>query len=177
MTYTPTEAGISEGVYTEWAKKWAIAKDVPDGSISDSYYTAFFIDDKNDLIYLGWKDATSPFKRRYGIYNISDFSMVFQSPSDAHYAYIYGNMIYGFGFGMAAMADVGASRSLQTYVFLLRSDRHTIEIWRNGVKIWTHDMRTEVAGDTVYYGEISITGKYIFILTNTNHKYILYEGS
>ena len=185
MTFVPVDPGISEGDYTEWAKKWT--KDIPDGC----YYNEavdFMINDKDDKIYLEWWNGVG--WARFGIYNTSDLSEVFTSVSGTHYSWttndIDGGVDYtdnriGFLYGTARGKTYanwqGKSKSIQTYLLLLRTDNKTIEVWRGGTSLlWSRDITNDEAGVTARILYISPTGKYILILAS-NKKLILYEGS
>ena len=183
MTFVPVDPGISEGDYTEWAKKWA--KDIPEGAYtSDNGRLGMHIDDVADIITFSWVDGAN--KDRFGRYNISDFSVIFESAVGEHYApppwYDTGTLIInpvGFGY-----APTNFSFSLQTYVLITIYDqvtwkRHKIEVWRTtGITpLWSRDILIDEAAAVEATGLcISSTGKYIVIVTE-NDKLILYEGS
>lgn len=175
MTYTPTEAGISEGNYTEWAWKWT--NDIPD-NVSGVNDIAFFIDEKNSVIVLTWRDGSND--DRFGIYNLSDFSTVFESTTGVDYKSskpsTAGRLAIDLDFSL--VFGGGSSRAIESYVLISRKGDTTIEVWRGGASLlWSHNITTEVAGDMVYSAAISLTGKHILVFTFTNKKLILYEGS
>lgn len=171
-------AGISEGDYTTWTHKWT--NTLPDGI--DDYDMGLFIDERSNVIVIGWPSG-SPHPNsdyRWGIFNITDFSPVFLSPTGSRYT--VGYPFFGFDSGrfergFSWLANWSISVSLQSYTLLLRYDEDTIEVWRGGgAKLWSHNTADEVAGTSVYAGGISLTGKYICIWTESRHL-ILYEGS
>jgi hypothetical protein len=138
------------------------------------------MEEVNNIFYLWWH-ADSPSKKRFGIYNIADHSMIFQSPSDSDYTYdspiIGGYGDCGFSLGCHSTAHE-ILRSHQTYILLERYALHDIEVWKAGAKLWTRDIR----GDTgesfgeVQTSEISLTGKYIMLYEIYSAKLWLYEG-
>lgn len=154
--------GIVEGDYTTWTKKWIAA--IPDSLYYDYQFDAW-IDDRYNHIYLTWKDASGDY--RWGIFNTADFSTVFLSASGSRYTsddpYLQGSYITP---GMAYFSSGGISRSAQTYLLLLRYDYYTFEVWRNGSKLKSRDIRidfhtTNCAPDVA---GISLTGKYLLFL-------------
>ena len=187
MTFVPVDPGISEGDYTEWTKKWI--KDMPNGCYLVEYVD-FMIDDKNNRIHLAWFDATPAENARFGIYAISDFSEIFASVAGSNYSWStndidgaddYTDNRIGFQYGTArgkvANSFQGNSKSIQTYLLLLRTDDKTIEVWRGGdTVLWSRDITLDEAAVTPRILYISPTGKYILILTS-NKKLILYEGT
>ena len=171
---SPGEPGIVEGNYKSWVHKWT--KDPPTAVRLRSM--TFFIDEKNEVINFLWHQ-NSPSVTRFGIYNISDLSAVFESPVDSHYSFCVDDpcACSGIFLGDAFLDSCNFSRSLQTYFLMLRVDEDTIEVWRGGSSVlWSHNTSDEVASTHVYHGAISLLGKYILIVT-ANDKLILYEGS
>ena len=170
-------AGIAEGDYTSWTWKWTNA--IPDG-LDDYTRISFFIDDKNDVLYLAWEDGDTPPRKRFGIYNLSDFSVVFESPSGLDYLALFPNQSYArfLKLGDVMLAEGGGlSRSLQRYVLLVREDEETIEVWRGGaIPLWSRNITLDTTGGTPYAGEISLTGKYIVVRSDADDL-ILYEGT
>ena len=174
LEFAAVSAGIVEGDYTTWTHKWISA--LPDG-LSSSTYLSVSIDDKNGVFHLTWRDGAT--KSRFGIYNLADFSIVFESPSGSHYGSGYPQAAYGRVAQRSwnDMVDSGGSISLQTYLLLMRDGYQIMEVWRGGATpVWSHDTSDEEAGTYIGYGMISITGKWI-ILLNGNDKLICYEGS
>lgn len=169
-------AGIVEGGYTSWAHQWTNA--VPDGLFTDTDLL-FFIDDSNDVLYLAWKDSAG--NLRFGLYNLSDFSVVFQSSSGSDYLDCSPKNTYAsfFLFGMAMEIEGGISRSLQTYV-LIATDSHDIEVRRGGSSmLWARDIQNDTAGVWMEGCAISPTGKYIvvFVYDVGDYYIMLYKGS
>ena len=176
ITEGDISTGIIEGDYTTWTHKWT--NDIPGGlNLTDEYN--FMIDDINNVIRLIWADDDVDF--RFGVYNINDFSTILESADGSDYTYEYGEVTYerGVSIGNVNLASGGMSRSIATYSLILPHDRKTIEVWRGtlGSPIWSHDITTEVPGDVVSGGGISLTGKYILVKIRDNKKLILYEGS
>jgi len=173
LEFAAAPGGLSEGNYTTWTHKWT--NDYPTGLLQAGS-TSFLIDERSGVLNLAWHDGAN---YRFGIYNLSDFSAVFQSPALSNYTYVYPWFaeVRFFNLGNASLEDGGLSRSLQSYILLLRSDYHTIEVWRGGAgSLWSHSITGEEIGDTVFGAEISFTGKWVLVITN-NKKLILYEGS
>lgn len=177
-------AGIAEGDYTSWSHKWTHnAPDVWDYPEPMD----LFIDEKNSVVCIGWRDTDNNY--RFGIYNLVDFSTIFESPAGSNYTYRASNFRFNKGFelgtsnfvGVTGEATIdslmgGISRSIQSYILLLKSDRHTIEVWRGGSSVlWSHDIRSESAGAFVEMGLISLSGKWILVATSNGYL-ILYLG-
>lgn len=173
-------AGIEEGNYTKWTKKWV--KDIPDG-VGDYEDLTFHLDEKNGVLYLSWTNSVWPNKSRFGLFNLADFSVVFISPSDDYYQPVYFNVMYhvSYEFGNAYLGNGGVSKSIQSYVILAQwGTMHTIDVWRGGATpLWSRDIRLDTGSDTegICTAMISPTGKYILIYENWYDKLILYEGS
>lgn len=167
--------GIAEGDYTSWTWQWT--NDIPGGLFAYNEAT-FFIDDKNDVLYLVWRDAAG--KRMFGLYNLSDFSPIFEPTPAANYLSLPPDAlsVAMFKLGDIMLAEGGGlSRSLQTYVLLVLNDEETIEVWRGGLSaLWSRNITLDTTGITPYAGEISLTGKYIVVRSDADDL-ILYEGS
>jgi len=166
--------GIVEGDYTSWTHKWT--QDFP-GGLNSTTYLDFYIDERSDVLFLTWQDAALNW--RFGIYKLSDFSQVFQSPAGSDYIQADGTFTVKWGFhrSSAALIYGSCSCSLQSYVLIERIDGHTIEVWRGESSVlWSHDVQDDEAGVDIYNGEISLQGKLILLLAS-NSKLILYEGS
>jgi len=166
--------GIAEGEYTTWAHVWT--NDFTDG-LNNKAYQDHYIDEKNDILYLAWRDNASV-NERFALYNLSDFSSVFESSSAINYPTGHpfaASKNFNFGSGLT---DLTLSHSIQSYLLLQRYDGMTIEVWRGGASyVWSHNIQTEVASDYAYTFSISTTGKYILVVTSINKKIILYKGS
>lgn len=170
--------GIEEGDYTSWTHKWSWS--VPEGV----YYKkiAFYIDEENDILYLWWY-ANSPQKIRFGAYNITDHSAIFESPTGIDYLYA-GPAIVGAGDHTIQLPchylPYAVLRSHQTYMLLERDDLEKIEVWRAGSLVWSHDLNIEGGGSyaEACAAEISLTGKYILLYECSDlHKLVLFEGT
>ena len=173
--------GIVEGDYTAWTKKWIAA--IP-ASLSYDYQFDAWIDDRYNLIYVTWNDASGNY--RWGIFNTADFSTVFLSASGSRYTsddpYLQTSYIAP---GMAYFSSGGISRSAQTYLLLLRNDHYTFEVWRNGSKLKSRDTRIDFHTTNSYAnaGLISLTGKYLLFLVRDYDPspdlfyLMLYEGA
>lgn len=162
--------GFKEGNYTSWTFKWSNA--FPNG-IGTYYHYAAYIDDKNNALYLSWKDSSGD--HRFGLYNTADFSVIFQSPAGADYK--YRGLTGAATFTRDVCLDSGGALSLQTYVVINRYDGVTMEIWRGGVTpLWSRDITLDESGTYVRMFTISMTGKYLLVYT-TSKKLLLYEGS
>jgi len=165
-------AGIEEGEYTSWTHKWT-------NTLSATLFTCIhldvLVDDKNDKIIIGGYDSNSD--ARFGIFNVSDFSQVFMSPSGGDYTHYSPETYYKewFAFGAASYRFGSQSRSIQTYLLLLRNDEKTLEVWRDGSS-WSRDIQNDEAGVTVSVFLISPTGKYLLVVTK-DQKIMLYEGT
>ena len=175
-------AVLNEGDYNTWTKEWINA---PSEGIASYDEIDILIDDKNEKLSIVWDDKTG-YDNRFAIYNISDFSAVYESPPSSDYMPNYPNMSYkaGFTLGMTHYNRGGVSQSIQTYLLLLRSDYYTLEVWRGGATaLCSINVQTDY-GQTCYcytYG-ISVTGKYIVaIIGEASSPYInkimLYKGS
>lgn len=118
--------------------------------------------------------------RRFGAYNIADHTIIFESPQNANYTSETPYMGAGdYSFHLDSVYHVSISRSHQTYMLLNRVDDETLEVWRNGAKLWSRKPLADTleATDTSYVASISLTGKYILAYVDTSEKLILYEGT
>ena len=164
---------IVEGSYSTWTHKWN--NTLPEG-LSSVQYIGTLLDDFNDVLVVVWKDGSAD--RCLGTFNLEDFSVVSISSSGGSYLRNVASM-YNTDcqlFGLAYIENGGFSRSIQSYVFILRSDSDTLEVWRGGYLLWSHDINIDAPGKTPYYAEISPTGKWILIITQQKDL-VLYEGS
>lgn len=179
----PAGAGASfaEGAYNTWTKQWTNA---PNNGIMSAGNMDILLDDKNGKLSILYEDSSS--KKRFGIYNISDFSVVYESPVGVNYTYDYPNLSNkdALHLGTSYFAYGGFSQSIQTYLLLLRSDMDTIEVWQGGASaVWTTNAQTDFGADsTCDAGGISITGKYVLVVmyeTSSPYDYylMLYQGS
>lgn len=171
--------GLTEGDYTTWAFKWIHN---PSYGLGLSYEASVFINEINGTITLVHEDGTG--KKRLGVYNINDFSVVYESGVD--YIESAPNMAYAGPscLGMVEF-DYGAySRSKETYILIERDNRKTIEVWRGGAAaLWSRNVASDHG--TVLYcytGLISYTGKYVIVGIRENYSpyldyLMLYEGS
>jgi len=177
---TISRAGITEWNYTSWTKKWV---NQPAGNFYNASDLDVLIDEKNDTLSISYKDGSSRY--RFGVYNISDFSAVYESPAGSHYTYAPPVMSRkeALTHGLAHLEYGGVSQSMQTYLLLLRSDEYTIEVWRGGASaLWSRDTRTDLGASCwCDYGGISLRGKYVLVVATkrtapTGNHLILYEG-
>lgn len=163
-----------EGNYTTWTWKWT--NDIPDG-ISSWENISVHLDDETNVITLMWWDGSAD--NRFGIYNIADFSVVFESPPGSSYTSScpYDEFTLVLLRGFIEMYGGGGSISLKKYILLLREGDDAIEVWRGGASaLWSHDTSIDEAGTYIRAGIISLTGKYVLVQTHSG-KLILYEGS
>jgi len=196
--------GISEGDYNTWTLEWQ--RQVP-GNDNNHYVSpvGFYsvIDERNNTIVSYWADKTgSTYITRFGIYNLSDGSIVFESPEDAQYLFHnptiriwdkdYGKIIDGMVYVHYSLGDAGdMSRSVQSYFLLLKSDGITVETWRSGASaLWSRDFHGDIQApltqewtNLMQFG-ISLTGKYILLMVFDNaaavwplYYWLLYKGS
>ena len=172
--------GISEGDYNTWTWKWT---ERPTSGTTSRSIDAL-IDEENSVISVAYRDTTSNW--RFGVYNISDFSVVFESAAGSKYTYLHPDTREkrGMHHNMVDFTYGGMSRSLQTYLLLLRTDRDTIEVWRGGSTVlWSRSIAADFTRSSwVFNGHISLLGKYILIVTqdasSPYYTYLmLYEGS
>lgn len=173
--------GINEGEYTGWTWKWT---NTPSKFIMGCSYWDMVIDDKNGKLSILYYDGDGD--NRFAIYNISNFSAVYESPVGSDYTYKHpaSNWKAAIHEGISCFGSGGASRTLQTYLLFLRNDESTIEVRRGGsMALWSRDTATDF-GRAVWCdsGGISPTGKYIVVLaqdqtTPYNDYLMLYEGS
>lgn len=173
-------SGIIEGDYNTWTKKWVNL--FPDG-ISTAWYFDAYIDEVNEVINIAWSDSGAWY--RFGIYNISDFSVVQKTTSGADYMYSHPYMERKEWIieGMAWFEKGGISKSNQTYLLLRKQDQYTIEVWRAGASaLWTRNTRTDLGANCYCYSAgLSLTGKYILaqvkeIVSPYKYYLMLYEG-
>lgn len=173
---------ISEGDYNTWTHKWTWE---PTEGFNTYNKQACYMDEKNGIFYLWWYDNQgSPnwSTIRFGVYNIVDHSIIFESPLDSDYTpsipYVYGAGDQTISLGCHSLYE-GILRSHQTYILVNRPGQNIIEMWRAGIKIWTHDI-TDDTGEAFagpYATDLSLTGRYILFYEGVTHKLMLYEGS
>lgn len=172
--------GISEGNYSTWTKKWVNA---PANGLASVGTMDVLIDDKKGILSILYEDGNN--KYRLGIYNISDFSAVYESPAGTHYTYNYPALSTkrALYMGMTSFEYYGFSRSIQTYLLLMRNNQDTIEVWQGGTSaLWSTNTQTDFGvSSTCDAGAISITGKYILVGMYQNvspylQTFMLYEG-
>jgi len=170
-------AGIVEGDYTSWTFKWLKHLDK---SCAGACEASQFIDEKNNVVVVAWEDEDA--NVRFGIYTIEDLTTIFQSDRGSNYipgigGYVPSTRYYrGMQFGAAFGPFSGISRSIQSYVLLLRLDLSTIEVWRGGsTPLWSKDVPGETGCDDIGNVEISPTGKYLLLKSEWD-ELILYEG-
>lgn len=172
--------GLAEGDYTSWTKKWINS---PNGGLSSLYEMDALINDKNDTLSILYTDKNN--KKRFCIYNLSDFSVVYESPVDSHYTHLTPVLSTkeALHMGMSYFAYNGASQSAQTYLLLLRNGQDTIEVWRGGASaLWSTNTQTDFGTSSdCDAGGISITGKYILVgmyqdISPYLRTLMLYEG-
>ncbi len=170
--------GITEGDYTSWTLKWANL--VPQ-SVSGSYELDWIIDEKNGHIIIIWQDESND--NRWGIFNISNFSTVSLSAAGSDYT----GVIYPYHWmgamrrGKANFYYSGVGVSHQSYFLLKRKDNYTLEVWRDGARLWSHDIRSDISNPAPEAGGMSLTGKYVLLLVMDydigKYRLVLYEGS
>ena len=161
--------GLQEGSYTSWTYKWT--NSFTNGLYSTYYLTAY-IDDEKGILYISWRDSAG--FRRFGVYNIADFSAVFESAAGSNYK-SYG--IAGEKYAMRGeVTEMGIAVALRTYVLICRYDREMLEVWQGGATpLWFRDISGDNAGAYVRTIQISLTGRYILVYTNSS-ELMLYEG-
>lgn len=169
--------GLSEGNYTSWTYQGIITP--PEGMYDTHQYTAF-VNDRDNVLNIMYFEASSPYGKVFARYDLTDRSCLFASTADA--AYFFGSPDTEHAdhtvLGLAYLYDAGFSRSLQSYLMLLRADQLTIEVWRAGATaLWYRDVTDDIVGlSGIYGGLISLTGKWI-VVVNNNKDFMVYEGS
>ena len=168
-----------EGDYTSWEKQWINL--VPQ-NLNSAYEFDWAIDERNDILYMGWTDYNG--YNRWGVYYADNFSCFYQSSIGVDYQdnnpYIYYNSFIKQG--NVYLNRGGISMSIQSYILLKRNDGYTIEIWREGSKLWARDIRDDFHTDNCEcaVGGISLSGKYLLFLVfddDTNlYNIMLYKG-
>ena len=173
--------GIVEGDYTSWVWKWT---NVPSNGIVGADSCDILIDEKNETLSVAWWDKS--YDSRFGIYNLSDFSVVYESSLGSNHLYDFPYMPNKSFItqGMVSFYQGGISQSLQTYLLLSRIDQDIIEVWRSGASaLWSRNTQTDFgAASSCYAGGISLTGKYIIVLVIEDSSpydtyLMLYEGT
>ena len=174
---------MKEGIYTAWTHKWTNA--LPDG-LWDPSFVGFLLDDKDDLLIITWRDGdvSGDHWNRFGVFDLSDFSQVFVSPSGQDYSKSYPEIDYSCA-AFLGNADLygGLSRTLQTYIFFLRNSG-LMEVWSGGgsTPLWSRDPASDANLLTTYgHGAISSAGKWILYLGYKDPSpgiwLLCYEGS
>lgn len=174
-------AVLNEGNYNTWTKEWI---NKPSNGINDYGEIDVLIDERNGKLSVGWEDISYDY--RFGIYNISDFGAVFESPLGTDYMPYWPTMSSKtfIGTGLRYLTYGGMSQSIQTYLLFTRSDEYTIEVWRGGASVlWSRSTQTDFGGNCrCFTGGISLTGKYILaVIKRWSSPYdislMLYKGS
>ena len=175
-------SGAIEGDYTSWTLK---CTSTLTNGLRDYQPFAYFIDTKNEVLVINWQDTDGYF--RFGIYNLEDLSVVFESSAGSHYTEDTPDNLYdeSVRFGFVDMGCGSFSRSLQSYVLLLREGYETIEVWRGGsAYLWARNIYGDLGDRYAEYGAISSTGKWIVIGSDLyvegayyNLQIAVYEGS
>ena len=160
------EAGIVEGDYTSWTHKWT--NDYPENQTNFDVQD-MTLDENKGVITMIYLAGTY----RIAIHTIEDFTQLYLG-SDPKYS-AWGAYKKGIVIGNANLINYGFSQSLQSYLLMSDDPFNVVKVFRGGSLLWSHDMRIEVPGSQPQYGLISLTGKYILILTYSE-KLILYEG-
>lgn len=174
-------SGILEGDYNTWTFKWIHEIQYLD----DEADIGFHIDEANELIYMHYWIYNAGWFTKFKVCNLSDFSIIFDSPDDSKYTkdgpYVYNDSPLYQGF--VEYDEGGTSRSLNSYILLHRADGVTWEVWRKGVKLWSHDYTEDViiGSFNAPSAALDVTGKYIILLiekTDAPYGYylMLYEG-
>lgn len=179
-----SEAGITEGDYTEWALQYIV--DYP-ASPGGGWDFSWFIDAKNELISFFIYDTDGDY--RLGIYMLGDFSKIYLSPSgqDADIAaagWYVEWLVPGF-LGMHSAYQGYFSRSLvQYHIILDKTWDESYLVYKNGSHIDTIEVKNDVASLFAIGGswclegfEISPDGKWIVVSTYDPAKVLVYKGS
>jgi len=159
--------GIAEGDYTSWTHKWT--NDYPE-SWTNWEVQDMMLDENKEVIILSYLTSTY----RLSIHKIEDFTQLYIG-SDPFYS-AWGGWKKGMLIGNVKLIEYGMSQSLQSYLLMADDPFHVVKVFRGGSLLWSHDMRIEAPGDQPQFGLISLTGKYILLLTYSK-KLILYEGA
>jgi hypothetical protein len=173
----PAAGAIVESDYTNWVFKW---KWRPETSRLLYNKTSFFIDDANDVFFLWWASTVPTYDYRFAAYNLNDHLTIFESPGNFYYTRLHpGTYGTSFFLGVSELVYGGMSRSIQSYVLLCRDDLETMEVWRKGIKLWSHKANVDTGQESeiIYIATISLTGKYILAYTDTLGQLVLYEGT
>lgn len=167
-----------EGNYNTWTKVW---KHTLPNWVNSWLTIDWLVDEVREVISIAWRDNSGDYQ--FGVFNLSNFSVVFQSGTGSDYQYGRPDLGYkrGIAYGGAAAYNTGGmSRSILSYLLLQRRDTRTLEVWRGGATpLWTHDLDTDFEPPTVnlYDVGISSTGKYIVVFGAETASIALYTGS
>lgn len=164
---------ILEGDYSTWTEIWEYA--FPEGLRTLYEVGATF---SPDYLYICYRDSSSD--NRFVIIGIADASAKFTSPSGSNYTKEYSlNDYTTFFLSNTLVEESGSCFSvLSKYVLILLNGGTKLEVWKDGVKVWTSPLASEaVSGASTYYAfGIRYDGKYIVAITNTK-KLVCFEGS
>lgn len=164
-----------EGDYTSWSKIWdAVPSETLYTSSSVDYrvFGMTFIDEINNrLVYFGGYNYSV-----IDVYNLLTGALISHTALDSDYTNWPATSSWsGIKLGCAVFGHgtrCGISRSMQTYILFVRAGTQVIEVWRNGVALWSRDVSLDSVTTTL--GEISVSGQYIAITNGA--RIVVYKG-
>jgi len=165
---TPT---VLEGDYSDWAESWT--SDFPQGH---TIYGQDWMAISDVYLYIGYRDDSA--NRRFIVLKLEDGSSMFTSTSGQNYLpAMYANDYAHNNFSSMVIGGVSFSVRDRYNVFVL-SDKQQFEVWKNGAKVWTSPLASEVDASSSTYEIIGISwnGLYIIALTDVS-KLICFKGS
>lgn len=164
-----------EGDYSTWTEIWEY--DFPEVLKGLSYVSITL---SPDYLYIHYFDDSS--NKRFVIIGIADASAKFTSPSGSDYTAAYPSNEYA-GFFLFNILVHGGSGGLcfsvlGKYALVVLTNSTRIEVWKDGVKVWTSPLASEAVSGASTYGAFGIRydGKYVIAVTDTK-KLVCFEGS
>lgn len=164
-----------EGDFSTWTEIWEY--DFPQGL---NIAVRLSITLSPDYLYISYQDASA--NTRFVIIKVADASLKFASPVGADYIgnfpynaygsfFLYNTLVYtyqgGLNFSMRGK-----------YALICREDYTKIEVWKDGVKMWTSPLASAVVSGATEFMMMALRydGKYVIALTD-NLKLVCFEGS
>lgn len=161
------ESGDLEGDYGTYVYRWTLALPQLQGA---GLIIGFHVDDIRDLLYIFYDDGA--LNNRFAIYNLNTQVQIFISPVLVNYTGTVGSNATSSP--CANLSAYHCSASRQRYILLVRNDAVTLEVWKDGVQLWTFLMTTINPAILVDLLHMSRRGKWI-IVTWSDDVY-MFEG-
>ena len=160
-----------EGDYSTWTKKWEY--DFPQGLDFSGYVCITFSPDHLTIAYV---DGDGDY--RFVIINVTDASEVFTSPAGSSYIGSRPENIFKTSFHFNTLTAGRGFSIMGKYSLIIDDGWDNLEVWKDGVKVWTSPLASEVVSGASMFltWGIRYDGKYVIAVTD-NDKLVCFEGS